>query len=107
MTVTIGKAIKIIREAKGSSLRDLAVRANVSTPYLSLLENDKRNPSLDVVGRLATALDVPVEVMLLIAVGENTALKSDNDLAGRLISIINKMELYEQRIKDAIQSQDT
>ena len=106
MSVTIGKAIKIIREAKGSSLRNLAAQAKVSTPYLSLLESGKRNPSLDVVKRLAVALDIPLEVMLLIAAGENTTLRSDNDLAGRLMSIINKMELYEQRIKDAIQFQD-
>ena len=106
MSVTIGKAIKIIREAKGSSLRDLAVQANVSTPYLSLLENNKRNPSLDVLSRLATALDVPVDVMLIIAAGENSAIRSDNDLAVRLMSILDQMDLYEQRIIDEIQLQD-
>ena len=64
MAVTIGKAIKIIREAKGKSLGALASQAEVSIPYLSLVEADKRNPSLDVIQRIALALEIPPDVFL-------------------------------------------
>ena len=66
MAVTIGKAIKIIREAKGKSLGVLANQAKVSVPYLSLVEADKRNPSIDVIQRIAKTLEVPPDVLVLI-----------------------------------------
>ena len=66
MSITIGKAIKIIREAKGKSLGNLATKSKISVPYLSLVEGDKRNPSIDVLKRLADNLEIPVEVFLLV-----------------------------------------
>ena len=105
MAVTIGKAIKIIREAKGKSLGLLASQAEVSIPYLSLVEADKRNPSLDVIQRIAKALEVPLDVFLLIGTGTNSSLKSSNNLASRLMAMLNKMEVFERKIQNAIQEQ--
>jgi len=105
MAVTIGKAIKIIREAKGKSLGVLANQAKVSIPYLSLVEADKRNPSLDVIQRAAAALEVPLDVFLLIGTTANSSLKSSNDLATRLVVMLNKMEIFERKIQDAVHEQ--
>ena len=106
MAVTIGKAIKIIREAKGKSLGALASQAEVSIPYLSLVEADKRNPSLDVIQRIAVALEIPPDVFLLIGTRANSSLKSSNNIASRLLVILNQMEGFEKRIQDAIQEQE-
>ena len=106
MAVTIGKAIKIIREAKGKSLGELASQAEVSIPYLSLVEADKRNPSLDVIQRIAVALEIPPDVFLLIGTSANSSLKSSNNIASRLLVILNQMEGFEKRIQDAIQEQE-
>lgn len=47
------------------SLRDLAEKANVPHGYLSELEaGKKKNPSLDVLKKLARALGVPVGELL-------------------------------------------
>jgi len=105
MAITIGKAIKIIREAKRKSLGVLANQAGISTPYLSLVEADKRNPSLDVIQRISTALDIPPDVFLLIGTGADSSLKSGNDSTSRLMVILNQMEDFERRIQDAIQAQ--
>ncbi len=102
MAVTIGRAIKIIREANNKSLGSLASEAQISTPYLSLVEGDKRTPSLDVIKRLSKALNIPADIFFLIASGSNTSLNSSDDLASRLISILNQMEVFEKRIKDAV-----
>jgi len=57
----IGRAIRRRREALGLSQRGLARRAGVSQPYLSQLEAATRGRiSLDVLRRVADALDVPV-----------------------------------------------
>ena len=105
MAVTIGKAIKIIREAQGKSLGALAESAAVSVPYLSLLEGDKRNPSLDVIKRLADALAVPEDVFLLIGCGQSASLSSSSEMTSRLVSILQEMESFEERLRDAVSEQ--
>jgi len=105
MSVTIGKAIKIIREAKAKTLCALATEAKVSIPYLSLVEANKRNPSLEVIKRLSEALEIPADTLLLIGSGAGTSLVSSNNLTSRLMDILGQIENLEKRIKDAIKKQ--
>lgn len=105
MTLSVGKAIKIMREAKGDALGELAVQAHISTPYLSLLETGKRTPSLAVIDRLANALDVPVDVFLLLASGQRTSLATTSIETNRLLAILKQMEEIEKRVKDVIGDQ--
>ena len=105
MAVTIGKSIKIIREAKGKLLGELAMEASVSVPYLSLIEGDKRTPSIEVINRVAFSLGVPSEIFIIIGSGSNTTLKSRDESIEKLIAIIEQMESFEKRIRDAIELQ--
>jgi transcriptional regulator with XRE-family HTH domain len=60
-----GRVLKTLRTSKKMSLRDLAERADVPPGYLSELEGGKKkNPSLDVLKKLARALGVPVGELL-------------------------------------------
>lgn len=61
----IGKTIKFLRVAKGLKQSDLAERAKVSTNYISLIENNKREPSLSFLKVLASNLDIPVSLLFL------------------------------------------
>lgn len=57
--------LKTLREARGLNQVELAAKAKVTTAYVSLLEaGKKKNPSLDVLQRLAKALGVPVAELL-------------------------------------------
>jgi transcriptional regulator with XRE-family HTH domain len=57
--------LKTLRTDKGMGLRELAKRAEVPPGYLAELEGGKKkNPSLDVLKRLARALGVPVTELL-------------------------------------------
>lgn len=58
--VGLGAKVKQIREKRGMSISELARRANVSRAYLYLIESDKTNPTLQIVSRIATALEVSV-----------------------------------------------
>ena len=58
-----GVALRVIREALGVSLGDLARRADVSRPYVSLMESGARQPAPPVLRRLATALAIPLEAI--------------------------------------------
>jgi transcriptional regulator with XRE-family HTH domain len=58
--------LRRLRHAKGLSQDDLAYEAEVSRGYLSQLEKGVFYASLNIVGRLATALDVePAELLRL------------------------------------------
>ena len=52
--------LRVIRERKGLSLRELATRADMSYTYLCNVENGKADPSLRTLKRLAKALRVRV-----------------------------------------------
>ncbi len=66
--IRIGRTIKRLRIDREISQQDLAVAAKLTPSFLSLVENDRRQPSLLVIGRLAKALDVPEEVLIWDAV---------------------------------------
>jgi XRE family transcriptional regulator, regulator of sulfur utilization len=55
---SVGSKLRVIRQQRDFSQRDLAERAGVSTNAVSLIERDEISPSVATLQRLATALDV-------------------------------------------------
>ncbi len=61
----IGRRIRALREAKGWSQDDLARRAKLTKPYVSMLETgERKQPSLPALRRLAKVLAVKVTSLL-------------------------------------------
>jgi transcriptional regulator with XRE-family HTH domain len=61
----LSRVIKTLRQEKGLSQKALAEQAGVTDAYITMLESGKRkNPSLDILKKLAKALDVPVTELL-------------------------------------------
>jgi len=91
----IGKAIRVIRQAKNLKQNDLAKGASVSAPFLSLIENGERQPSLAVIRKIAAALAVPSEALILLAQPRQGTLRTEDrftvDLA-RLITALVEAE---------------
>ena len=56
--------LRLLRTARGLSQERLAVDAGVARGWVSQLERQKGNTSLDLLDRLAKALDVPVADLL-------------------------------------------
>lgn len=50
-----------VRYAKGLSLRELSERAHIAKSYLQRIEAGEATPSLEIMVRLARALDVPLD----------------------------------------------
>lgn len=65
--MNVGRAIRWFRQREGISQGDVALRAECSVSYLSLLENNKRDPTLSTITRIANALHVPVGTLFLMA----------------------------------------
>ncbi|SDT70239.1 helix-turn-helix domain-containing protein [Jiangella sp. DSM 45060] len=67
----VGELLREWRQRRRTSQLDLAIQADVSARYVSLVETGRSNPSADMVLRLASALDVPLRHRnrLLLAAG--------------------------------------
>jgi transcriptional regulator with XRE-family HTH domain len=62
-----GQAVRRHRELVRLSQEDLADRARLDRTYVSGIERGKRNPTLDVLQRLSTALGVDLDVIFATA----------------------------------------
>jgi transcriptional regulator with XRE-family HTH domain len=63
--VTLGSAIKLIRTARRVKQVELADKLNVSANYISLIEKDKREPSVSFLRNSAIHLGVPVSLFFM------------------------------------------
>ncbi len=61
----LGIALKYYRIRAGVRQKELARRTGVSGSYLSLVESERRAPSLDVLTRAAKVLEIPVELVMI------------------------------------------
>ena len=60
----LARNLRRLRQLKGWSQEEFAFRAEIHRTYISDLERGARNPTITVVDRLATALQVPLGDLL-------------------------------------------
>jgi transcriptional regulator with XRE-family HTH domain len=63
--MNIGHTIRMLRTAKKVSQGNLAHELDVTAGYLSLVEQDKREPSLGFLNRVGEYFELPVGFLLL------------------------------------------
>jgi transcriptional regulator with XRE-family HTH domain len=102
--IAIGKAIRVVREARNQRLGEVAKNAGVSVPFLSLVENGERGPSLDVVVRLSMALKLPVDVLLLLTQSGKTTLKTSDRRTMGLVKAIQAVDEAEKKLRSKLES---
>lgn len=61
----IGRTIKEFRLLRGMSLNQVAEIADMDKSYLSKIENEKRDPSLTSLTHISKAIDVPLNILIL------------------------------------------
>lgn len=59
----LGMRITYLRKQRGWSQEDLSLEANVNKNYISDLERGRRNPSLEILERIADAFGITLEVL--------------------------------------------
>ncbi len=88
--MTLGNAIKVVRTAAGIKQGALAKKLHVSANYLSLIENEKREPSISFLKRIAEALGVPVGIFFLWQEIDPT--KAEESGLDRLRELLTRLE---------------
>jgi transcriptional regulator with XRE-family HTH domain len=79
-------------------LKDVASAASISNPFLTLIEKGDRQPSLDVIGRIAKALAVPIETLILIS-QPDVGLKCTDDRATRILKSVERLADAEDALR--------
>jgi transcriptional regulator with XRE-family HTH domain len=82
--MNLGHAIKMCRTRRGLSQAELAERADCSMSYLSVLENNKRDPTLSTLTKISDALNIPIGLLFFLASDKDELQGMDKDLAGEL-----------------------
>lgn len=62
-TFRFGSKIRMVRERKGLTLKDVASRAGVSESLVSQIERNRVSPAIDTLLSLATVLDINLEFL--------------------------------------------
>ena len=83
--MNVEQAIRLCRTQRGASQSAIANRANCSVSYLSMLENNKRDPTLSTVTKIAEALHVPVGLLFVLAADQKELGAIDEHLADQLM----------------------
>lgn len=60
----LGERVRVLRKRKDWSLEELAERAKMHVTYLSSVERGYRNPTLNVLAAIASALEVTLSSLL-------------------------------------------
>jgi transcriptional regulator with XRE-family HTH domain len=66
--MNVGRAIKLSRVARGMSQYEFSGELGISTAYLSLLENNRRDPSFKLLRHIASHLAISEDLLLLNAI---------------------------------------
>jgi len=82
--MNVGQAIRLCRTQRNASQTVVAQKANCSVSYLSMLENNKRDPTLSTLTRIASALRVPIGVLFVLAAETKDLGSVDKRLTGAL-----------------------
>jgi len=61
----LGENVRLHRKLRGMTQEELALEAGMERSYVSDLERGQRNPSVRALGRLAEALKIPPNLLLL------------------------------------------
>lgn len=64
VSMELGRRLRALRTASGRTIASVAADAGLSVPYIANLENDRGNPTLAALERLAEALGVRLVVDL-------------------------------------------
>ena len=96
--MNFGTNIKRVRTEKGISQEELGRRISVHPNQLSKYERDQAAPSIDVVQRMAEALEVSIDTLVFGAEQKLDASISDREL----ISLFNRVQLLSDRQKDTV-----
>jgi len=106
--MTIGGVIKTLRQSAGFSQKEFANELDISPSYLSLIEGDKREASIQLLRRMAVVLGAPATVLFAAALGAPLLKEGRTQEAGIIEQLVQavRLNLAQERLPFALQGSD-
>jgi transcriptional regulator with XRE-family HTH domain len=92
---TFGSAIRRLRQAAGLSQSEFARALDVSPTYVSHLESDRREPSLQLLRKMAAKLNLPTGFLLAVALSTELTTEQRNEY-GKVIETLLELATLNQ-----------
>ena len=89
--MNIGRAIVELRKEKDLSQGELAEGTGISHSYLSQIENNKKDPSTELIKKLSQQLGQPTGAMLLYALDDTDVAPEKVDAFNALSPILKEL----------------
>ncbi|HEM7507399.1 TPA: helix-turn-helix transcriptional regulator [Providencia rettgeri] len=86
--LNIGLAMKQCRDAKNLTLQEMAEKSGLTKSYLSRIENSQRDPTISALEKISLALDIPLNILILLSEVEDEKDNRFNDINEILKSTI-------------------
>jgi transcriptional regulator with XRE-family HTH domain len=84
-----GEVLKRLRSIYGYNAKEFSRMINISPSYLSEIENDKKQPNLDLLEKYAKALNLKLSSLILISENFEKSDKTD-----RSVSLVRNLMLH-------------
>lgn len=68
--LNIGPILKFCREARKLTLQELSSTTGLAKSYLSRVENSQRDPTINSLKKISSALQIPLNIIILLADSE-------------------------------------
>lgn len=106
----IGENIRTLRKSKGLSQEQLALRAEINASYMGQVERGEKSPTIDVLAKIASALNCPLEQIVNIE-PLSPHDEADSSYADKIANQLHGLSLKEQEavykfVKQIVQFRD-
>lgn len=91
METDIGNTIRRLRSHRGLTLKELAEATDLSLSYLSLIERNKRDPSLSNLAKIGKVFDLPPSILIFISTDMKTQHGAQAEIAEQMKSIVKDL----------------
>ncbi|MHA6485231.1 helix-turn-helix domain-containing protein [Paenibacillus sp. strain BS8-2] len=92
----IGENIRLARKSKGLSQEQLALRAEINASYMGQVERGEKNPTIDVLGKIALAMNTPLEELVQLGTPSRMDQGESSNYSDKIKSQMIGLNLKEQ-----------
>jgi transcriptional regulator with XRE-family HTH domain len=93
-----GPTIKNLRSRQSINQQVLADRIGVTQTYLSLLESDRKPPSINLINSLSKELKIPASILVYLTLNKDEVPKNKHDAFNKINPLIE--DLIQQVLAD-------
>lgn len=92
----VGENIRSLRKRKGLSQEQLALRAEINASYMGQVERGEKNPTIDVLAKIAAALQTPLEHVVIVDSGTTSFEVDTGGYADKIAHQLSGLTVKEQ-----------